>query len=58
MYPVLKIMHMLNFLDMFSVGVTKTLALSVTKTLALGVRFTLIISYIFNNKNFMTLLTF
>ena len=23
MYPVLKIMHMLNFLDMFSVGVTK-----------------------------------
>ena len=22
MYPVLKIMHMLNFLDMFSVGIT------------------------------------
>ncbi len=25
MYPVLKIMHMLNFLDTFSVGVTSTL---------------------------------
>jgi len=24
MYPVLKLMHMLNFLDTFSVGVTKT----------------------------------
>jgi len=24
MYPVLKIMHMLNFLDMFSMGVTIT----------------------------------
>jgi len=25
MYPVLKIMHMLNFLDTFSMGVTKSI---------------------------------
>ena len=31
MYPVLKIMHMLNFLHTFSVGVTEYIRIDITK---------------------------